>query len=291
MATPAMPIVSQRNLPTLQPVSANTTIDPVESRNREVWCAGDFDRIAAGYRAGASEFVGRQSLKPTSRVLDLACGTGNLSLPAAMLGAQVVGLDIAANLLETARARASSAELNIRFDEGNAEHPPYADHSFDVILSMFGAMFAPRPEKVLAGMRRILRPGGCIAMANWTPDSFIGDMFRAHTALVPPAPGIPSPLLWGDEGVVRERFSDAQHLNTVRRTIRLEYPVTPRETVQLFRDWYGPTLLTFRALNETQQESLFQSLLDLWTERNESSNGTTSVESDYLEVVVTLPIG
>ena len=158
----------------------------LKSRLKGTWSAGDFGRIAKSYEQGAAEFVARLALAPGLRVLDVACGTGNLAIPAAKAGAQVVGIDIAPNLVVQARQRAAAAGLDIRFEEGDAEALPYESGSFDRVLSMFGAMFAPRPELVARELMRVTRPGGTVAMANWTPGSFIGGMFKTIGALVPP---------------------------------------------------------------------------------------------------------
>jgi SAM-dependent methyltransferase len=270
---------------TVRPVAPDD--DPLLIRARAVWTAGDFDRIAAGYRTGAEEFIARLNLRRGEAVLDVACGTGNLSLPAARTGARVTGLDIAANLLVTARQRAAVEGLAIQFDEGDAEDMPYADGSFDTVVTMYGAMFAPRPERAAAELLRVVRPGGRIAMANWTPGGFIGTMLRAHAAMVPPPSGMPSTLLWGDESVVRERFSGASQLTFTPRTIRFDFPVPPSGVVQLFRDWYGPTIRTFEALATDSQAKLSSALLALWSQGNLATDGTTRVESEYLEVIVT----
>ncbi len=261
--------------------------DPLVTRTRAVWTAGDFERIAAGYRSGAAEFVTRLDLPATETVLDVACGTGNVALPAATGGARVTGIDIAPNLLATARARAVAEGLTIEFDEGNAEALPYADGAFDAVVSMFGAMFAPRPERVAHELLRVVRPGGRIAMANWTPGSFIGAMLRAHTALVPPPAGVPSTLLWGDDASVRERLAGAREVALTRRVIVFEYPVPPEGVVQLFREWYGPTIRTFGALYAAGQERLVRDLTALWSDHNLVRDGRTRVESEYLEVRAT----
>lgn len=259
--------------------------DPLVARNRAVWTAGDFERIAAGYRPGAEAFVARLGLRQGETILDVACGTGNLTIPAARQGAQVIGVDIAPNLLETGRRRAANEGLEIQFDEGNAEALPYADAAFDGVISMFGAMFAPRPERVASELLRVARHTGRIAMANWTPGSFVGAMLRAHTALVPPPAGVPSTLLWGDDAMVRERLAGARSVSLTRRTIALEYPMPPKGVVQLFRDYYGPTVRTFEALDAAGQARLFGDLLALWSDHNLAGDGTTRVESEYLEVV------
>ena len=181
-------------------------MDSLKARLKGTWSAGDFGRIATSYEAGAADFIARLGLKPGQRVLDVGCGTGNLALPAAKAGAKVVGIDIAPNLVEQARQRAAAAGLDIQFDEGDAEALPCESGSFDAMVGMFGAMFAPRPDVVARELTRVTRPGGIIAMVNWTPPSFIGQMFKTIGALVPPPAMMPSPLLWGDELKLRERF-------------------------------------------------------------------------------------
>ena len=259
--------------------------DPVVRRNRATWVAGDFERIAAGYRSGADDFVGRLGITRGECVLDVACGSGNLTLPAARRGAVTVGVDIAPNLLDIARGRAADEGLAISFDEGNAEALPYDDGAFDTVITMFGAMFAPRPQLAAAELLRVVRPAGRIAMANWTPASFVGAMLKAHVAMVPPPAGIPSTLLWGDEATARERLAESRSLSLTRRTIYLEFPVSPADVVQLFRDYYGPTVRTFEALDDRGRAKLFADLVSLWSDANEATDGTTRVASEYLEVV------
>ena len=258
--------------------------DPLTNKTRAVWTAGDFERIAAGYRAGAEAFMTRLDIRAGETVLDVACGTGSLTLPPARVGAVATGMDIAANLLVTARKRAAAEGLSVRFDEGNAEAMTYSDAAFDTVVSMFGAMFAPRPERVAAELLRVTRPGGRIVMANWTPGCFIGAMLRAHTALVPPPSGVPSTLLWGDEAVVRERLAGAREVTVATRTVEFNYPTSPAGVIELFRDWYGPTVRTFEALDANGRAKLFDDLLTLWSEHNLATDGTTRVESEYLEV-------
>jgi SAM-dependent methyltransferase len=259
--------------------------DPLTVRTRTIRSSADFHPIARSFATGAVEFIDRLALRRGETVLDVACGTGNLTLPAARSGARVTGLDIAANLLVTARQRAASEGLAIQFDEGNAEELPYADGAFETVVTMYGAMFAPRPERVAAELLRVVRPGGRIAMANWTPSGFIGKMLRAHTALVPPPSGVPSTLLWGDDAAVRERFAAARRVTLTRRMIGFDYPMSPTEVVQLFRDWYGPTIRTFEALDGQSQARLFQDLVTLWSDHNLATDGTTRVEAEYLEVI------
>ncbi|HEY7546659.1 MAG TPA: class I SAM-dependent methyltransferase, partial [Blastocatellia bacterium] len=222
-----------------------------------------------------------------ARLLDVACGTGNLSFPAARAGAIVTGVDIATNSLTTARERARTEGVEIRFDEGDAESLPYADAAFDEVVSMFGAMFAPQPQLVLAELARVCRRGGRVAMANWTPEGFIGRMFKITSQHVPP-PSMPSPLLWGDEATVRERLGhDFTDLRFTRRDLIMEFLMTPQEAVEYFRAWYGPTQRAFASLDEAGQAALRYDLEQLWIKHNSAADGTTSIPAEYLEIVAT----
>src|SRR5215831_13235780 len=185
---------------------AHTDIDLIKKGMRSAWMAGDFGRIAQHTEREAADFVNRLDIAPGARVLDVACGTGNLAIPAARKGARVTGADIATNLLEQARGRAAAENLAATFDEGDAEQLPYSDASFDVVMTMYGAMFAPRPAMVAAELARVCRPGGLIAMANWTPQGFVGKSFAISASKLPPPEGVPAPVLWGDEETVRERL-------------------------------------------------------------------------------------
>lgn len=261
-------------------------MESLKAKLKATWTSGDFGLIAESYAPGAVEFVGRLKLQPGERVLDVACGAGNLTLPAARSGASVTGQDFAPNLLAQGRARAKAEGLAIQFDENDAEDLPYDDASFDTVMTMFGAMFAPRPEVTAAELARACRPGGRIAMANWTPGGFIGQMFKIVGQHVPPAPGMPSPLLWGDEATVRERFNGSMaELQLTRRSITFHFPFNAAGVVEYFRRYYGPTFKAFAALDENGQVALHQALEEHWSAHNQSRNGVTRVESEYLEVV------
>jgi SAM-dependent methyltransferase len=260
--------------------NAATDLTQLKSRMKTTWMAGDFGQIANFTSREAEMFVERIGLPRAARVLDVACGTGNTSIPAAKLGAHVTGVDIATNLLEQARKRAALEHLDIRFEEGDAEDLPFSD----VVLTMFGAMFAPRPEKVAAEILRVSKPGGVIAMANWTPQGFVGKSFQVTAKLVPPPP-VPPPVLWGDEQVVRERFGKgAKQLTCTRQNVHFAYPFPPNETVDFFRRYFGPTQMAFARLDESGQAALAEQLESLWTEPNTAKDGTTAVEGEYLEV-------
>ncbi len=259
----------------------------LKARLKATWMSGDFDKIAQIIAAGGAEFIARLQLAPGARVLDVACGTGNLSFPAARARARVTGVDIAPNLLATARARAQAEGVQIQFDEGDAEALPYADAAFDEIVTMFGAMFAPQPQLVAAEMARVCQPGGRVAMANWTPAGFIGQLFKITSQHVPPPP-MPSPLLWGDEATARERLRDGfTNLQFIRRYLFMDFPMTPPDAVEFFRTWYGPTQRAFAALDEAGQAALLRDLEQLWTGYNCAMDGTTSIAAEYLEVSAT----
>ena len=261
-------------------------MEALKAKLKATWMAGDFEQIAKSYRSGAAEFVNRLNLQPGERVLDVACGTGNLTIPAAKSGANIIGQDLSPNLLEQGRAWAKAEGLTIRFDENDAEALPYDDASFDTVITMFGAMFTPQPDLIATELARTCRPGGRIAMANWTPDGFIGQMFKIVGKHVPPAPGMPSPLLWGDEATVRERLNGSvSDLRLTRRSIAFHFPFSASEVVDCFRRYYGPTYKAFGALDENGQAALHQELAQLWSTHNQSRNGVTQVESEYLEVV------
>jgi len=251
---------------------------------KTTWMSGDLDKIAQFIAPGAAEFIERLQLAPGARVLDVACGTGNSSFPAARAGAIVTGVDIAPNLLTTARNRALANRVQIKFDEGDVEALPYDDCAFDEVVTMFGAMFAPRPQLVAAELARVCRPGGRVSMANWTPSSFIGQMFMIIGHHVPP-PAMPSPLLWGDEDTVRDRLRyHFRDLEFTGRKIIMSFPMQPAATVEFFRTWYGPTRRAFAALDEFRQFALRRDLELLWTGRNRATDGTTRIAASYLEV-------
>jgi SAM-dependent methyltransferase len=252
---------------------------------KSAWMAGDFGQVAAYVADAAGEFVDRTTIRPGSRVLDVACGTGNSAIPAARAGAVVTGVDIATNLLDQARSRAAAEGLNITFDEGDVEELPYADKEFDIVISMFGAMFAPRPERVAAELTRVCKPGGLIAMANWTPTGFVGKYFQVTSKLVPPPTGIPAPTLWGDEETVRQRFSRGiSNLTLSTQKLVFRYPFGPKEVVEFFRQNFGPTKTSFARLEKTDQDVMAAKLEALWIENNRATDGTTVVDAEYLDV-------
>lgn len=273
---------------TTAPAGAMVAEEPGTTRARRIWTAGDYDRVAAGFRHEAEDFIARRRLAPGTRLLDAACGSGNLTIPAARTGAHVTGIDIAANLLEQARTWALRESLAIRLDEGTVEAMPYADASFDVVTSMFGTMFAAKPAAVVSELARVTKKGGTVALANWTRSGFVGTMLATHVAFVPPPPGLPSTLLWGEEETLRERFAASDwSLTVTKRMLRFKYPHTPAGTAELFRGTYGPTVRTFEALDEDGRARFSNALRELWTTWAIPGTDGTQVDSEYVEVIAT----
>jgi SAM-dependent methyltransferase len=261
-------------------------LDGLKARQKATWMAGNYARIAETTAPAANEFIARRHLKPGVRLLDVACGSGALCIPAAAAGAAVTGIDFAPNLLEEARSRAAREAVDITFDEGDAEQLPYQNGSFDIVVSMFGAMFAPRPEAVARELARVCRPGGQIVMANWTPTGFIGDLFRMTGKHVAPPAGVPSPLQWGDEVTVRERLDGyVTEIRSTRLMAALVFPFSVADTIEFYRINYGPTLRAFAALSDHGQAALRRDLESLYGQHNVTTDGTTNIAAEYLEVV------
>ena len=264
-----------------------TEMESLKGRLKATWMAGDYGHFAKYLEPSALEFLARLPIQVGTHLLDVACGAGQIAIPAARAGAQVTGVDIATNSIEQARARAQAEGLNVRFDEGDAEMLPYEDASFDLVVSLFGAMFAPRPERVAAELVRVCRPGGQIVMGNWTPEGFVGQLFKTIGKHVPPPPLMPSPLLWGNEATVGERLHDdgVAELHLTKRQYPFYYPFPPSEVVEHFRTYYGPTNRAFAALDGAGQAALRRDLEQLWTEHNSATDSTTRYDSEYLEVI------
>lgn len=261
-------------------------LERLKQRMRQSWMAGDFGQIARYTARCAAEFVDRLDIRSGARVLDVACGTGNLSIPAARRGAMVTGADIASNLLEQARHRAAAENLQANFEEGDAERLPYPDQQFDVVMSMFGAMFAPRPQLVASEFARVCRPGGIIAMANWTPAGFIGQVFTAGAKYNPPPEGIPAPVEWGMEDKAHDRLRPySSDIRTSPRMAEFDFPFPPSQVVRFFREYFGPTKLAFDRLDEKTQAAYAADLETLYREHNEADGERTRIRGEYLEVV------
>lgn len=260
-------------------------MDSLKARLKKIWIAGDYDRFSRFMEGGAREFYERLNIAPGCKLLDVACGSGQLALMAAKDGIEVTGVDIAGNLVERARARAQAESLNVRFKEADAEALPFEDASFDVVVSLIGAMFAPQPQLVAQELLRVCAPGGTIAMANWTPQGFVGQMFKAVSKFIAPS-GMPAPVLWGEEGTVRERLGHGlSDLSLTKRQYLFNYPFPPSEVVEFFRLYYGPTNRAFASLDDEGQAQLRQELETLWAAHNRGGADCTMVFAEYLEVI------
>lgn len=266
------------------PPSAAVDLQALKSRLKSTWMSGDYTTFAQTLLPGAMLFLEKVQPQSSERLLDVGCGAGQITIPAARQGALAVGVDIASNLIRDARKRAQDEQVDVRFEEGDAEDLQFADDSFDVVTSLYGAIFAPRPELVASELLRVCRSGGRIVMGNWTPDSLVGQMFRTLARHVPPAP-MPSPMLWGQEDTVRERFGErVRELHFERLEHPFEYPFAPEEVVEHFRAYYGPTNRAFASLDGPQHQALKGDLSALLSQHNQAQDGTTRLTSTLLVV-------
>ncbi len=259
----------------------------VKESMRATWMSGDFGVVAKTIASDAEAFARRLAIPNGARVLDVATGTGNLAIPLARSGAIITGVDIAPNLVAQARERAAAENLTVSFDEGDAEELPYADGAFDAVVSMFGAMFAPRPALVVAEFARVLRPGGLLAMANWNPASFSGQMFAVSARHAPPAPGIEPPVLWGDAKTVTERLRNQfTKIETRIIPIVFDLPASAAGVVAFFRKYFGPTQAAFNRLDAQGQARLTADLEGLWSNANVAADPAEHVliHNEYLQV-------
>ena len=262
------------------------TEDPLTTRTRAIWTSGDLLPIARSYAAGAEDFIARLGVHRSERVLDVGCGTGNLAIPAAKTGARVYGIDIAPYVIAQARLEARAAGANVAFDVGNAESLPFMDRLFDTTVTMFGAMFSPRPEVTASELLRVTRDGGRIAMANWTPNGFSGQFFHAHLAVSPLPPHVRNPLEWGREENVRALFGDfVSSLTFAKRTIDLRFPMPPSAVSGLFATSFGPTVATLARLDSFDAKDFRDELSRLFHLHNRATDGTTIVSTEFLHVL------
>ena len=259
----------------------------IKDSMRATWMAGDFGVVAKTISGAAEAFIHRLGIAPGLHVLDVATGTGNLAIPLARSGCVVTGVDIAPNLIEQARERAAAENLVATFDEGDAEALPYPDASFDAVVTMFGAMFAPRPEIVAAELARVLKPGGFLAMANWNPEGFTGKMFKVGSMHAPPPPGILPPVLWGTVATATERLAPHfKDIHTEIVPIEFDMPTSPAGAVAFFRKYFGPTQMAFKRLDESGQAAMAADLEALWSSANMAPDPEdhTLVPNEYLQV-------
>ena len=269
------------------PESTRPDLSLVKARQQQTWASGDYTAIASRIVLVSELLADTADLHAGWRVLDVACGNGNATLAAARSGASAVGVDYVPSLLESARDRAVTEGLDAEFRAGDAEALPFADGEFDAVLSVFGAMFAPDHRQTATEIARVTRPGGRIALASWTPDGFIGQMFAVVSRYVAPPAGVASPLLWGSEEHLANLFGDqVTEAKSTRRVYTFRFG-SAEEYVAYFRRWYGPTLKAFEALDATGQRKLAADLAALAREHDAHRSGDVAIRSTYLETVLT----
>jgi SAM-dependent methyltransferase len=259
----------------------------VKNKQQVAWSAGDYAVVGTTLQIVGESLCEALDLRAGERVLDFAAGNGNATLAAARRWCDVVSTDYVPALLERGRARASAEGLPVQFEQADAENLPYTDHSFDVVLSTFGVMFTPDQEKAAAEMVRACKPGGRIGLANWTPTSFIGELFKLMGRYVAPAAGVKSPALWGTEARLRELFG--KRLGSIAIESR-EFVFRYRSAahwLEVFRTFYGPMHKAFGALDAAKQHALAADLIALAERFNRATDGTLVAPSEYFEVVIT----
>ena len=272
----------------MQTTQSPTTPDyqTIKTRQQATWASGDFGRIGVTLQIVGEELCEAVDLRSTDRVIDVAAGNGNASLAAARRFADVTSTDYVSALLEQGMRRAAADGLPMMTRVADAENLPFPDGEFDVALSTFGVMFAPNQPRAAAELLRVVRPGGRIGLANWTPEGFIGELFRVMARFVPPPPGLAPPAAWGTEPRLVALFGhQASGLRSRQREFVFRYR-SAEHWVELFRDYYGPTHRAFAALDEAGKKALHEALLNLLAKYNRGGRDTLIVPSDYLEVVI-----
>ncbi len=272
----------------MKTVATHDAVDltAVKGKQQVAWSAGDYAVIGTTLQIVGESLCEALDLRAGQRVLDVAAGNGNATLAAARRWCDVLSTDYVGALLERGKARASAEGLAVQFEQADAENLQFEDGAFDVVLSTFGVMFTPNQEQAAAELARVCKPGGKIGLANWTPASFVGEMFKVIGRYIPPAPGVKPPSLWGTEERLRELFAGhIASLQAPRRNFMFRYRST-RHWLDTFRTYYGPMHKAFAALNAGKQESLAVDLLGLAQRLNTATDGAMVVPGEYLEVVI-----
>jgi ubiquinone/menaquinone biosynthesis C-methylase UbiE len=272
-------------LPTVAPVQAD--LAAIKARQQGAWSSGDYAVVGTTLQIVGEELCEAIDLRPGSKVLDVAAGNGNVTLAAARRWCEVTSTDYVPALLERGRERAAAERLVIDFRQADAEALPFPDASFDVVVSTFGVMFTADQDKAATELLRVCKPGGKVGLANWTPEGFIGRLFKALGKHLPPPAGVKSPALWGTRTRLTEMFgAQASEINAEPRTFVFRYR-SPQHWLDVFKTFYGPMLKAFAALGANAQAALTRDLLALADEFNRAGDGTMGVPSEYLEVVIT----
>jgi len=269
-------------------ISAPPAVDlaAVKTRQHAAWSTGNYAVVGNTLQIVGETLCEALDLRAGQRVLDVAAGNGNATLAAARRFGEVTSTDYVASLLESGRARSQAEGHSIQFWEADAENLPFPDASFDVVMSTFGVMFTPDQEKAAGELSRVCRPGGRIGLANWTPEGFIGQLFKTIGKYIPPAAGVKSPALWGTRARLAELFGKtAKDIRTASREFTFRYR-SPKHFIEVFRTYYGPMNRTFGALDAGKQAAFTADLLSLMQRDNRSGDGTLVLPSEYLEVVI-----
>jgi ubiquinone/menaquinone biosynthesis C-methylase UbiE len=272
------------NVQTANP--ATISLATIKSRQQVAWGSGDYAIIGTTLQIVGEMLCEAVDLRSTQRVLDVAAGNGNATLAAARRFADVVSTDYVGALLERGRERAKADRLTVTFREADAEALPFEDASFDVVLSTFGVMFTPDQAQAAHELIRVCRPGGKIGLANWTPDGFIGQLFKTIGKYVPPAPGVKSPVLWGSKPHLDTLFGSQTPVAAQSKNFVFRYK-SPAHWIEIFRTYYGPVVKAFAAIDPEAREALEAELYALLDKFNVAKDGTLVVPSEYLEVVIT----
>jgi ubiquinone/menaquinone biosynthesis C-methylase UbiE len=268
--------------------SAIPTVDlsTIKGRQQVAWSSGDYGIVGTTLQIVGETLCEAVDLRSNQRVLDVAAGNGNATLAAARRFANVVSTDYVAALLEGGRRRAEADRLPVTFREADAEALPFADASFDVVLSTFGVMFTPNQDNAARELLRVCRPAGKIGLANWTPESFIGQMFKVLGKYVPPVAGVAPPSLWGTKARLDTLFGSQAAVAAESRNFVFRYK-SPAHWLEIFRDYYGPVLKAFASLNPEARKALEKDLYALLDQHNVAKDGTLVLPSEYLEAVIT----
>lgn len=263
-----------------------TDLGSVKKKQNAAWGSGDYAKIGTTIQIVGEELAEAMELNPAARVLDVAAGNGNATLAFARRWCDVTSTDYVATLLARGEARAAAEDLPVRFQVADAEALPFNDGEFDAVVSSFGVMFAPKQKQAAAELLRTCRSGGRIGLANWTPDSFIGALFKTIGAFTPPPPGVHSPALWGTRHWIEETFgTGCTSISFNEKSFVFRYR-SPAHFVEIFRTFYGPVHKAFLALDAEKQAALESSILNLIAERNTATDGSMRVPSQYAEIVM-----
>jgi ubiquinone/menaquinone biosynthesis C-methylase UbiE len=260
--------------------------ETIKSRQQAAWRSGDYSVIGVTLQIVGETLCEALDLRSTQRVLDVAAGNGNATLAAARRFCDVVSTDYVPALLERAKERSAAERLPVVFQVADVENLPFPDRSFDVVMSTFGVMFAPNHERSASEMLRVLKPGGKIGMANWTPESFIGQLFKTMGQYLPPAAGLKSPAMWGSEAHLKMLFGEKMGVMAQRKHFVFRYK-SVKHWIEVFKGFYGPVLKAFSTLDPAIQQALETDIMALANRFNTATDGTMVLPSEYLEVVVT----